>query len=253
VDEFHTRSEAEYRDALSRFPYPLTIVHGDEALTEYERLKANADGVPVALGGPSEFALTYEVYERALEFEPSTQIILERTSEIVFPDSYRELVARENAAFFQCHPELRSVREEMPPEVVGEWPESLIGDSFKVTAAHDVVSGQAWPRVHIAIIPTSDPTTVPAYLRAGGWNDMPEPAALVAALRVWRQRYGAELVALAYDSMDIRVERTLSSRDEAIELAREHFLFCPDALNEMTLRELAAHLIENDWWFFWWD
>jgi hypothetical protein len=253
VDEFHTRSEAEYREALACFPYPLTIVHGDQALAEYEQLKASADGAPVILGGPSELALAYEVYERALEFEPSTQIILDRASEMIFPRSHRELMTRESEAFFRSHPGLRNIREEMTPEMIGEWPESLVGDSFKITAAYDVVSGQAWPHVHIAMIPTRDPAEVPAYLRAGGWNDMPESAALVAALRAWRQRYGAELVALAYDSMDIRVERTLSSRDEAIELAQEHFLFCPDALNEMTLRELAAHLIENDRWFFWWD
>jgi hypothetical protein len=53
--------------------------------------------------------------------------------------------------------------------------------------------------------------------------------------------------------MDFRVKRLPTSREEALDLAREHYLFCTDTLGELTLRERAALLIENDWWFFWWD
>jgi hypothetical protein len=252
VDEFHTRSEAEYRDALSRFPYPLTIVSGDNALAEYERLRSLQDGSPIVLGGASEFALAFEFYERALDFEPSTQVVLERAAEMRFPDSYRSIKTREIEVYRLRNPEGFIIDPE-DEEFVGEWPNGAIGGSFVLTAARDVVSQEPWPRVHIALIPTTDWTEIPAYLRAGGWNDMPESAVLVAALRSWRDRYGAELVGFAHDSMDIRVRRSPTSREEALALAREHALFCSDALNEFTLRELAANLIENDWWFFWWD
>jgi hypothetical protein len=53
--------------------------------------------------------------------------------------------------------------------------------------------------------------------------------------------------------MNLRVARAPQSRPEALELAREHYLFCSEQLNEATLAELAADLIEHDWWFFWWD
>jgi hypothetical protein len=46
MDEFEIRSEAEYRDALAYFPYPLEIVHGDDALDAYELLKTSGVGVP---------------------------------------------------------------------------------------------------------------------------------------------------------------------------------------------------------------
>jgi len=252
-DEFHIRSEAEYEDALSRFPYPLTIVPGDQALEEYERLKREGVGTPVIVGGASELVLTLEVYESSLPFEPSAGILLERASELVFPEHHRWVVAQKIEALLQLQPRLRVTGRDLTVQRIGDWPDCQIGESFEVTAAYDAGSGQPWPRVHTAVLPTQNPTEAPAYLRSGGWNDMPESATLVSALRRWRERHGAELISLSYDSMDIRVQRTATSRDEAIELAREHFLFCPDVLGDVTLHELAAHLIENDWWFFWWD
>lgn len=251
-DEFHIRSEAEYADALSRFPYPLTIVRGDSALAEYERLRASGDGSPIVIGGPSELAMVFEFYELRLEHEPSTEILLERAGELQFPASLKAQIARETELFKRENPDIE-IEEEFPEEMIGEWPDQIDGDSFALTAAYDVISGQPWPRTHIALIPTKDWTEIPAYLRAGGWNAVPDSANLVAALRSWRDRYGAELVSLTNDTMDFRVQRTPTSREEALELAREHYLFCSDSLGEMTLRERAALLIENDWWFFWWD
>jgi hypothetical protein len=253
LDEFHTRSEAEYADALARFPYPLTIVQGDAVLTEFERLKDCGEGSPVVLGGPSELALVHEFYELARKHEPSTELVLERAAEMRFPDSYRALKARELEALRQRYPGVGAGANEISAELVGEWPEHVDSDELALTAAYDLETGQPWPRTHIALIPTPDWTEIPAYLRSGGWNDVPESAALVAALRSWRDRYGAELVGFTNDAMNIRVTRPPASREAALELAREHYLFCSDVLNELTLRELAALLIESDWWYFWWD
>lgn len=253
MDEFHIRSEAEYADALARFPYPLTIVQGDAALAEFERLKACNEGSPVVLGGPSELALIHELYEIACTHEPSTGLVLERAAEMHFPDTYRALKARDLEALQRRYPGIGGGSDEFPAELMGEWPDHIDVDGLYLTAAYEVETGDPWPRTHIARIPTRDWTEIPAYLRSGGWNDMPEPAALVAALRSWRDRYGAELVGFTNDTMNIRVTRPPASREAALELAREHYLFCSDALNELTLRELAALLIENDWWYFWWD
>lgn len=251
-DEFHLRSEAEYADALSCFPYPLTIVDGDDALAEYERLKASDEGSPVVIGGPSELAMVREFYELKLEHEPSTEILLARAGELRFPATLRAQIDRETELFRRRNPGVE-LEDEIPEELVGDWPDQIEGDTFKLTAAYDVVTGKPWPRTHIALIPTGDWTEIPAYLRAGGWNAVPDSANLVAALRSWRDRYGAELVGFTHDTMDFRVKRLPTSREEALDLAREHYLFCTDTLGELTLRERAALLIENDWWFFWWD
>jgi hypothetical protein len=52
--------------------------------------------------------------------------------------------------------------------------------------------------------------------------------------------------------MNIRVGAGPTSREQALTLAAEHCLFCPD-LTPDALAELAADLIAHDWWCFWWD
>lgn len=249
MDEFEIRSEAEYKDALAYFPYPLEIVHGGAALDAYERLKASGAGAPVILGGASEFTIVNELLERNSEEHPSVDLVLEHAEEIEFPASFRATEDRRFERWARQNPDLAR-KVEGPP--LGEWPDEVVGSAPGLTVPHDY-DGAPWPRVHIAIIPSDDWTTIPAFLRAGGWNCCPEAAVMVSALRSWRDRFGAELVGLSHDVMNLRVSRPPCSRGQALALAREHDLFCSDALNDVTLVELAAHLIADDWWHFRWD
>jgi len=77
----------------------------------------------------------------------------------------------------------------------------------------------------------------------------------VAALRSWRDRLGAELIGLSSDRMDLRVERRPDTREQALELAREHSVYCNVIVDqgEGTPSMLAACLIADNWWNFWWD
>jgi hypothetical protein len=250
VDEFEIRSRAEYERALKRFSYPFEIVHGEEALDVFEEMKSKERGVPVILGGASEFTLVDEFMARGLVEHPSTQLILERASEISFPEGFQALKQRDSAMLRRRYPHLAEMaKEDGPP--VGEWPERAPTGGCLTVTHH--WSGEAWPRVHIAILPTDDWTTAPAYLRAGGWNDCPEAAVMVSALRSWRDRYGVELVGFSHDVMNIRAEIGPASREEALALAWEHYLFCSDSLAEQTLTELGAYLMAEDWWYFRWD
>jgi hypothetical protein len=74
-------------------------------------------------------------------------------------------------------------------------------------------------------------------------------------LRSWHDRYGAELVSMGADTVELRVTRRPASRDEALALAREHYAYCSDTVDQGTqdLATLAAMLMASDWWFFWWD
>ena len=92
-------------------------------------------------------------------------------------------------------------------------------------------------------------------MRWGGWNDCPHPEYHVAALRAWRDRFGAELVGLDSDRMDLRLARPPQSRGDALDLAREHYVYCPDSLKQGrgTLSSWAVQLLGNEWWSFWWD
>lgn len=147
-----------------------------------------------------------------------------------------------------------------PEPAVGEWPSAEqipLSDEPKSnisTVVTDLSTGKPLPRVHIAIIPTDDWTTIPAYLRWGDWGRCPPPEFHVAALRSWRDRYGAELVGLGSNSMNLRIARQPATRAEALSLARELYAYCPDLFlpGIQTYSTIAAALMSRTWWNFWW-
>jgi hypothetical protein len=124
-------------------------------------------------------------------------------------------------------------------------------------AAEQYYRGGGPEKVYIALVPTGDWTTIPAHFRWGGFEGCPAPEFHVAALRSWRDRFGAELVAMssAPVTLDLRVSRPPESREEALNLAREHYSYCSETAGEgiWTLSNSAANLLAKPWWHFWWD
>ncbi len=84
---------------------------------------------------------------------------------------------------------------------------------------------------------------------------MPFPHELVAIFRHWSQQYGAEVVAMTGAVVEMTVAEPPATEDEAIALAREHFLVAPDNVWQGTgdLDLLAAAVLEAPVWYFWWD
>jgi hypothetical protein len=172
----------------------------------------------------------------------------------------REAEEREIQELLKTDPEFRKQYEAIPadPDIpsddelkLGEWP-SVSTDEAALRGLVEDWDGKPFETVHIVLVPTSDWTMIPAYLRWGGWNLNPPAKYHVAALRSWRGRYGAELVGLRADAMHIRVGKRPGTREEALRLAREQHVYCSE--DELSiLRWLAARLMGNDWWFFWWD
>lgn len=141
---------------------------------------------------------------------------------------------------------------EEPP--LGEWP-SAPGPSVGLTVALNLLTGEPHSKVYIGIAPTDDRTTIPAYLRWGGWNECPAAEYHVAAMRTWRDRYGAELVGMSADTINLRVTAKPKTREEALALARDQYVYCNDIIDQgyPAYSALAADLMANDWWYFWWD
>jgi hypothetical protein len=139
--------------------------------------------------------------------------------------------------------------EREPP--LGQWPASPSG-SPGLSVAYEILTHRPLPKVHIVLVPTDDPTTVPAHLHWGNWNECPAPEYHVAALRHWREHYGAELVGLNMDLMNLRVARKPATREEALEAARVQYVYCNDMVDG-SLSALAADLMAHNWWYFWWD
>ena len=275
------------RQAIESFPFELVETNGRNALATWERLRGEGQGSPVVLGNDDDVALispsepepSLPGWERVPDLLEKADglshpedlrsfIKLQRTNAlamlqslreqepkpsspgltIIGPEGTRHLSGEEALAYF-----LENIEEEPEPEV-GPWPVSPPA-SAGLSVAREVLSDRPFDKVYVAVVPTDDWTTIPIYLRWGGWNDCPPPEFHVAALRSWRDRYGAELVGLSHDVMNLRVAERPGTRAEALALAREHYDYCYDIVDQGvgTLSQLAAALMNDDWWYFWWD
>jgi len=275
---------------MANFPFELVATTGDKALEKWSELKSAGRGIPVVVGcddekHPFENLLIPFDTDRPEGTPPprSVEEVLKMAEGIRFPadlaafkeaenrDATRWLMERLGASPDFPLPEIvvtengktRTLsREETlaavlpdrrgPP--IGEWPTST-NPSMGLSVAYELLSGLPCPKVQIALIPTDDWTTIPAHLRWGGWNACPRAEYHVAALRTWRDRYGAELVGLSFDTMNLRVKTKPGTREEALALARDQYVYCTDIVDQGvdTLRALAFDLMSNDWWYFWWD
>jgi Domain of unknown function (DUF4253) len=149
-----------------------------------------------------------------------------------------------------------------PP--VGPWPAKAYAEEklavasawdFELDAGAAKPGGRVpLPLVYIAVLTGADAAEAPAQLLWGDWNDVPDSATLVAALRSWRARYGAELIGISHDTWSLTIARPPQDRGEALALAREMVALCANLLDEVrTLQGQAALTLENDWWNLWWD
>jgi hypothetical protein len=73
--------------------------------------------------------------------------------------------------------------------------------------------------------------------------------------RRWHEQYGAEIIGALPDLLEIWVARPSLIREDALELAREHYIYCNDIVIQgtQTLQALAAGLLGATAWFFWCD
>jgi hypothetical protein len=264
------------------FPFERVATTGDLALATWGQLKAARRGVPVVIGGDEAVRILTDAFSPARLNQTSVADILAAADCIRHPEDLAEQRARrasDTRAFltqhFARHPnglptmivadrngtnreltpdETRAtmLREPQPP-LLGEWPPTPSPSAGLTVAIRSDLT--LLHKVHIALIPTDDWTTVPAHMRWGGWNACPHAEYHIAALRAWRDRFGAELIGLSSDRMDLRVAHRPHTRAQALELAREHYIYCNDIVDqgEGTLSRLAACLITDDWWNFWWD
>lgn len=242
--------------ALANFPFEIVETSGENALARWQELKTAGRGVPVVVGEDIEGVLAAFSPGQPATPRPVHET-LAAASALRFPEDLTKMRRDVNAAALETlrkrgHSVDIEGEEREPP--LGEWPAATSG-SPGLSAAYDILTRQPLPKVYIVLVPTDDPSTVPAYLRWGDWNECPAPEYHVAALRHWRDHYGAELIGVGKDVLNIRVARKPVTRSEAIELARVQYAYCNDIVDQGTesLSALAAELMAHDWWFFWWD
>ncbi|QES52344.1 hypothetical protein DEJ50_11565 [Streptomyces venezuelae] len=108
----------------------------------------------------------------------------------------------------------------------------------------------------LGLVPATRSADIPAAI---GWtgptNHENDTARLGAVLRSWEERYGARVVALGFDLLDLSVAAPPRTSAESLAVAAEHFAFAPDNIwqGAGSLREYAQELPGSRQWTFWWD
>jgi hypothetical protein len=292
LKELRKRHEEAVEQSIAAFPYQRIEVEGVEALATWERLRHTPPGSsPVVVGGFDQFKRIVEgatAWPGGPAHRTPAQII-ERAERLHHPEDLYRQHERDVADMRERIQQLKRDRldltpppkfqlpdflkealggkfselggdqiiESMPPwgePRIGDWPTDPMG-APELSVATETLTGAPLKKVQIVILPTDDSSTIPAYLHWGNWNGCPSPEYHVAALRSWRERFGAELVGLSHDVMNVRVRSRPPTREAALELAREQYVYCSDIVDQgvQTLSALAAVLMHSDWWYFWWD
>jgi hypothetical protein len=139
-------------------------------------------------------------------------------------------------------------------ELLGQWA-GRSPEKGTISLHRDVLTGAIKPVVYIGLAELDEPWMLPAVTGYGGWNECPEAAVHCAVVRYWGGRYGAEIVGLASDTIECLVKNPPATQEAAIQLAWEQYWYCRDIVDQgtETVADLAAGLLNSDYWYFWWD
>lgn len=132
-------------------------------------------------------------------------------------------------------------------------PDAVAAEITAALVAHDLFDD---PRV--ALVPVERSADVPTAIGwTGAANHESDVASVSTVLRSWEDRFGARVVALAFDRLRLSVAAPPRTGEHALAVAAEHFAFCPDNVlqgRHETLREYAAQAVLGaTHWDFWWD
>jgi hypothetical protein len=108
----------------------------------------------------------------------------------------------------------------------------------------------------LGLVPVSRPADVVAVL---GWqgpaNYFNDVGPLSAVLRSWEDRFGAEPIAVGFDTLTLGVRRPPATQPEALAVAAEHFAACPDIIEQGfgSIGAYARAVRAQPTWSYWWD
>lgn len=259
------------------FPFPIEQVPGGQALQRLAELQQQGGGIAVILGGDESLEMMEELYTLNSSQLGTAQQQLEQAQQIDALQWFEQEAlwdedegdddggeggygaADVNGDFgFEADGEdgCGGEDEEDALHPPLEWPASPAEVADREPLGHlDPLSGQPLPRVALCKVPAQHSWQVPCHLMLGNWNACPSPAEMAAVLRYWEQKYGARVVSATHDTLEMRVARPPQTREAALALAQQQYLFCDDLVNQGTgdVENLAKGLLYSPTWYFWWD
>ncbi|MDD4269534.1 MAG: DUF4253 domain-containing protein [Pirellulaceae bacterium] len=222
--------------------FETVTVAGDKALEELIRYRAlfrDSGQYPFLIGDSEALAQLSEQME--FDKRPLAEILAA-------------------ASLFRAQEWLGERRAEMEADgcdfsaIEGVWPDEP-PEQGRIQAHRDTPAGSTKETVLLGRVQIAEPWQLPAALHFGGWNDCPEPEIHAAMFMRWQEQYAAEIVSISGDVVECLVDRPPTERRSAIELAWEQYLFCYDIVEQgcQTIANLAAALLNSNYWHFWWD
>lgn len=217
------------------FPCELIKVAGKDALTTYQRLKTKTDVMPVILGDNDDIASQTEVLDYVKE---SFSELLQQATSIDPLDWFLKRQVQD-ADYYDL--------------TAGEWQD--LSPSTDISVHLDVLTGEPKDEIYIALVPVVKSWMIPAFLKIGDWNDCPTAAEHAAIFKYWDDCYGITVAAITRDVIEVEVQRPPTTREQALKLAEQQFIYCPDIVYQgtQTIAALASTLLNGRVWFFWWD
>ena len=252
VSIFDSPEVKEYtKKIMENFPYEIITVSGEKALEEWQKQKDNGTHWPIIIGSEESASNIFEQFEPAIYSNGSFK---DFDNSVTTP---AQTIAQ--AAQLDFPKDLKNWEGATPSEDLlaqkGKWPQVPVSFEIGPTVTKNVLTNRFEQTVQIVLLPTKNCWEVPAFLNWGNWNACPPAKYHVAALKKWHELYGAELVCLSGDTLEVRLKKRPENRSAAMKLAEELYFYCPDLLDQgvETKSNLAAALLQSDWWSFWWD
>ncbi|HEY9731280.1 MAG TPA: DUF4253 domain-containing protein [Drouetiella sp.] len=139
----------------------------------------------------------------------------------------------------------------------GDWPYDVAPDN-KLQALQiwdPELGSRELDSVFILLVRADYAWEVPAKLLYGGWNDCPVPQVHVGFFKRWFKMHDAEIISVGRATIEMIVGKPPTTRDQSLDIAREHFVYCPDTVDQGAgnVSSLAAELLNGRVWHFWWD
>ena len=222
-------------------PMEIARCPGAEALIHLERLRSegrSAGFTAVLLGTDDDVEMLQEGRDRR---EGDTTEWIRRATELDVDGWLAQRLAE-------------SAEAKEPSTGDGDWPAEPPAPG-EISSHRDPLTQEPYPVVCLARLPTTHSWEVPILTGMGDWNECPDASVLAAFAHRWQLRYGAEIVSATHDVLEFTVSDPPTTREAALELAREQYLLCADIVDQGhgSIAHLAAALQNSNYWYFWWD
>jgi hypothetical protein len=105
----------------------------------------------------------------------------------------------------------------------------------------------------VAVDRGADALAVTGWMGPGNYFNRVSP--LAAVVRSWEDRFGARLLGIGFDTLDLSVAAPPVTFDHALHVAAEPWMFCPDNVEQCGrgLAGYAEQICGELSWSFWWD